>query len=151
MPRQCGIYYYEVTVLSKTKEGLIGIGFSGPKVPLSRLPGWEPDSWAYHGDDGFTFQSTSSGKPYGPKYSAGDVIGCGVNFRSGYAFFTKNGNYLGKAFEGIKANIPLYPSVGMKKPNEFLGANFGQTPFVFDIDNMVEVIPCSSSRSIVTA
>lgn len=140
MPRQCGIYYYEVQVLSKGKEGLISIGFSGSKVPLSRLPGWEPDSWAYHGDDGMTFQSTSSGKPYGPKYSSGDVIGCGVNFRTGCAFFTKNGNYLGKAFEGVKPGIALYPSVGMKKPNEHLSVNFGQRPFVFDIDNMIEVI-----------
>ena len=27
----------------------------------------------------------------------------------------------------------------MKKPGETLRANFGQTPFVFDIDSMVEV------------
>lgn len=138
MPRQGGIYYYEVTVVSKGKEGLISIGFSGPKVPLNRLPGWEPESWAYHGDDGMTFQSTSPGKPYGPKYSSGDVIGCGVNFRTGYAFFTKNGNHLGKAFEGIKGT-QLYPSVGIKKPQEHLRANFGQTPFIFDIDSMIEV------------
>jgi hypothetical protein len=25
-----------------------------------------------------------------------DVIGCGINFNTGEAFFTKNGNYLGK-------------------------------------------------------
>lgn len=145
IPRQCGIYYYEVQVMSKGKEGLIGIGFSGSKVPLNRLPGWEPDSWAYHGDDGFTFQSTSSGKPYGPKYGSGDVIGCGINFRTSCAFFTRNGNFLGKAFEGINPNIPLYPSVGMKKPNEQLSVNFGQRPFVFDIDNMFEVTPAYTS------
>ena len=74
---------------------LIGIGFSGPKVPLNRLPGWEPESWAYHGDDGFSFCCTASGKSYGPKFSSLDVIGCGVNFRTGCAFFTKNGVHLG--------------------------------------------------------
>lgn len=73
----------------------IGIGFSGPKVPLNRLPGWEPDSWAYHGDDGLMFCCTSQGKDYGPKYSTMDTIGCGINFRTGCAFFTKNGNHLG--------------------------------------------------------
>jgi hypothetical protein len=77
-------------------DRLISIGFSGPKVTLNRLPGWEPDSWAYHGDDGMTFCSTQSGKAYGPKYSTLDVIGCGVNFRTGEAFFTKNGVHLGK-------------------------------------------------------
>jgi hypothetical protein len=92
-----------------------------------------------------TFQSTSPGKLYGPKYSSGDVIGCGVNFRTGCAFFTKNGNHLGKAFDGIKGT-QLYPSVGMKKPQEHLRANFGQTPFIFDIDSMIEV--CSFLTSI---
>jgi Ran-binding protein 9/10 len=95
MPREAGLYYFEVTVLSKFKDALIGIGFSGRKVNLNRLPGWEADSWAYHGDDGFSFACTASGKAYGPRYGAHDVIGCGVNFRTGVAFFTKNGVHLG--------------------------------------------------------
>ncbi|KAI9719237.1 MAG: hypothetical protein M1812_003567 [Candelaria pacifica] len=136
MPPECGIYYYEVTVVSKGKEGLIGVGFSGPKVMLSRLPGWETDSWAYHGDDGFSFCCHSTGKPYGQKFSASDVIGCGVNFRTRSAFFTKNGVNIGIAFKELKS-IDLYPSVGMKKPGEHLKVNFGQTPFVFDIDGMM--------------
>ena len=74
---------------------MIGIGFSGPKASLNRLPGWEPESWAYHGDDGFSFSCTASGKPYGPKFAAWDVVGCGVNFETGSAFFTKNGVFLG--------------------------------------------------------
>ncbi|TLD38310.1 ran-binding protein [Venturia nashicola] len=171
MPRECGIYYYEVTVASKGKEGrkpsFISIGFSGPKVTLNRLPGWEPDSWAYHGDDGLTFSCSASGKNYGPKYSTGDVIGCGVNFRTGHAFFTKNGVNLGEssqmgeqvrmkkvkpldcriaklaassgtAFGSIKSDR-LYPAVGMKRPNEHLRVNFGQSEFVFDIDSMIEM------------
>lgn len=96
MPKEVGLYYFEVTILSRGKEGLIGIGFSSPKASLNRLPGWEPDSWAYHGDDGFSFACTASGKQYGPKFSAFDVIGCGVNFKTSSAFFTKNGQYIGK-------------------------------------------------------
>ena len=71
------------------------MGFSGPKVALTRLPGWDSDSWAYHGDDGRSFCCQSTGRDYGPKFSTRDVIGCGVNFRTGSAFFTKNGLYLG--------------------------------------------------------
>ncbi|KAF9636218.1 hypothetical protein BFW01_g7113 [Lasiodiplodia theobromae] len=134
MPRQCGIYYFEVTVVGKGKEGLIGIGFSGPKVALHRLPGWEPDSWGYHGDDGYSFCSTSAGKSYGPKFSMNDVIGCGINFRTNTAFFTKNGVHLGVAFRNIPVSLDLYPSIGVKKNGEHLRANFGQEPFVFDID-----------------
>ncbi|KAH7086535.1 CTLH/CRA C-terminal to lish motif domain-containing protein [Paraphoma chrysanthemicola] len=139
MPRQCGIYYYEATVISKGKDGrMIGVGFSGPKVALSRIPGWEPDSYAYHGDDGQVFSNTTSGKQYGPKFSTLDVIGCGINFRTNTAFFTKNGHMLGTAFRDLKPNMPYYPTVGMKKPGETLRANFGQEPFAFDIDKMVQ-------------
>ncbi|KAM0155529.1 hypothetical protein ACHAPG_005877 [Botrytis cinerea] len=81
MPPQCGIYYFEVTVLSRKRE---------------ELPGWEPDSWAYHGDDGHGYAGASIGKTYGPSFSTEDVIGCGVNFSTGVAFFTKNGDQLGQ-------------------------------------------------------
>lgn len=96
IPQECGIYFFEVTILSKGKEGLIGIGFSGTKPSLNRLPGWETDSWGYHGDDGYSFACSATGKAYGPKFSAQDVIGCGINFRTKSAFFTKNGIFLGR-------------------------------------------------------
>jgi hypothetical protein len=41
------------------------------------------------------------------------------------------------AFRDLKPNTPYYPTVGMKKTNEALLANFGQGPFLFDIDKMV--------------
>jgi hypothetical protein len=113
MPPQCGIYYYEIEILSRKREeydleasarldpsnvysrSSIGIGFSEKDVPLSRPPGWEPKSWAYHGDDGYSFCCQSAGKLYGPPFTTGDIIGCGVNFNTGRAFFTKNGVNLG--------------------------------------------------------
>jgi hypothetical protein len=119
MPPQCGIYYFEVTIISRKREeygvsrissvqssdtvyrSSIGIGFSGKTVSLSRLPGWEPESWAYHGDDGHSFCCQNSGKHYGPPFTAGDVIGCGVNFRTGSAFFTKNGDHLGSLLPAV--------------------------------------------------
>ena len=105
MPIACGLYYYEVTILSRCKEGLIGIGFSGFRTALNRLPGWEAESWAYHGDDGYSFSCSANGKSYGPKFVSQDVIGCGINFRTGQAFFTKNGVHLGKF--GLAASIRL--------------------------------------------
>ena len=73
----------------------IGIGFSESKVKLEKLPGWEQNSWAYHSDDGFSFCQTASGKTYGPKFVYPDVIGCGINFKSGQIFYTRNGHPLG--------------------------------------------------------
>lgn len=62
---------------------------------LSRPPGWEGGSWGYHGDDGNCFHNSNCGKNYGPKYTTGDVVGCGINFNTGCIFFTKNGHNLG--------------------------------------------------------
>ncbi|KAF2017513.1 SPRY-domain-containing protein [Aaosphaeria arxii CBS 175.79] len=149
MPRQGGIYYYEVTIVAKGKDGrMIGIGFTGPKVVLSRIPGWEPDSFAYHGDDGYSYSNTTSGKPFGPKFGTLDVIGCGVNFRKGTAFFTRNGHFLGEPFKDIKPNLSWYPTVGMKKNGETLRVNFGQEPFLFDIDKMVQAEKAEIQREI---
>ncbi|KAJ6018146.1 hypothetical protein N7451_001525 [Penicillium sp. IBT 35674x] len=139
MPPECGIYYFEIKIESKPKEGMIGIGFSSTKASVERLPGWEQESWAYHGDDGKSFygESQGQGKPYGPTFGVGDIVGCGVNFSTGQGFFTRNGVFLGYAFRELR-NVKLYPSVGMKKqPPVHLKANFGQDPFVYDIDGMI--------------
>lgn len=139
MPPQCGIYYFEITILSKPKEGMIAVGFASNKASLERLPGWEQESWAYHGDDGKTFsgESPGQGRAYGQTFGVHDTIGCGVNFSTGSAFFTKNGDLLGNAFRDLK-NVKLFPSIGVKKqPGVHLIANFGQRPFIFDIDGMV--------------
>lgn len=58
--------------------------------------GWEKNSYGYHGDDGHSFCSSGTGKPYGPTFTTGDVIGCGVNLIDNACFYTKNGVNLGK-------------------------------------------------------
>ena len=86
----------------------IGIGFSTRTVSLQRAPGWEPESWGYHGDDGHCFSAQNVGKPYGPKFGPGDTVGCLVNFRQGHAMFTKNGELLGRlalSIGGIPADM----------------------------------------------
>ena len=90
---------------------LIGIGFCTKNFPLTRLPGWEPESWGYHGDDGRAFCCQGIGKTYGPMFNTGDVIGCGVNFRTHTAFFTRNGNELGTIEASLSnplSNQPLW-------------------------------------------
>ncbi|TPX34232.1 hypothetical protein SmJEL517_g03082 [Synchytrium microbalum] len=133
MPPQSGIFYYEIEIINKGRDGYIGIGFSIADVSTQRLPGWEKNSWGYHGDDGHSFSCSGTGKSYGPTFTTGDVIGCGVNFTNMTAFFTKNGVALGTAFTGLKGQ--LYPSVGLRTPGEIVEANFGGQPFKFDIDH----------------
>ena len=137
MSPQCGIYYFEVEIKNKSRDGMIAVGFSSRKASLERLPGWEAESWAYHGDDGKTFVGESTGKTYGPTFTINDIIGCGINFWTGCAFFTRNGVDLGIAFRELK-NVRPFPSVGMKKHSgAWASVNFGQRPFVFDIDGMM--------------
>ncbi|KAI0474507.1 concanavalin A-like lectin/glucanase domain-containing protein [Xylaria cf. heliscus] len=139
MPSQAGIYYFEVTLLSKRRDETttVCVGFVAKNTSLARPPGWEQDSWGYHGDDGDIYAGGNVGKKYkDTTFSAGDVIGCGVNFRTGQAFFTKNGVNLGPAFRDIKGK--LYPVVGIKKAGELIRVNFGQSPFVFKIDQVIE-------------
>ncbi|BGP33961.1 hypothetical protein JCM10296v2_005770 [Rhodotorula toruloides] len=162
VPPQAGIYYYEVTILDKGVSGYIGIGLSHRTVSLSRLPGWEDKSYGYHADDGRAFCSQGTGEPFGPTFTTGDVIGCGVDWtgagppvtdkeRSGLrgaaakeaaanggggrAFFTKNGEFIGYAFCNLQGK--LYPTVGLRTPNEAVRVDFGNEPFRFDIEGLV--------------
>ncbi|XP_075433257.1 ran-binding protein 10 isoform X5 [Ascaphus truei] len=133
IPAACGIYYFEVKIVSKGRDGYMGIGLSAQGVNMNRLPGWDKHSYGYHGDDGHSFCSSGTGQPYGPTFTTGDVIGCCVNLINNTCFYTKNGHSLGIAFTDLPSN--LYPTVGLQTPGEIVDANFGQQPFVFDIED----------------
>ncbi|THU90771.1 SPRY-domain-containing protein [Dendrothele bispora CBS 962.96] len=132
IPPACGIYYYEVKIHSKGQKA-----FAGPDVRSSRLPGWEPNSWGYHGDDGCSFATEKKGTPYGPTFGLDDVIGCGIDFTTHRAFYTRNGVLLGPVFENVGKGIDLYPSVGLQHTGESVRVNFGHEPFKFDIADHV--------------
>ncbi|KAM7221104.1 hypothetical protein V8F06_003489 [Rhypophila decipiens] len=142
MPPQCGVYYFEVLVLHRKREDTtIGIGFSSKSVALTRPPGWEPESWGFHSDDGNIFAAQSNGKPYSDKFGPGDTIGCLLNFREGVALFTRNGRELPTAFRDVNFKDikgKLYPTIGLKKPGDHILANFGQLPFQFDINSYMK-------------
>lgn len=136
IPVSCGIYYFEVKVISKGRDGYLGIGLSAQGTNLNRLPGWEKLTYGYHGDDGHKFYSTGNGQPYGPTFTTGDVIGCCLNLINYSCFYTKNGIHIGEAFQNLP-NMPLYPTVGLQTPNEQLLANFGQHEFVFNFADYI--------------
>ena len=131
IPSECGLYYFEVNIVSAGRDGYIGIGLSSANADLRSLPGWNATSYGYHADDGHSFSSSGTGKPYGPTYTTGDVIGCGVNFFDGSCFFTKNGQNLGVAFRDLPGG--LYPTVGLLTPGGIVETNFGMQSFMFDM------------------
>ncbi len=114
----------------------MGIGLSKADVQLCRLPGWDKNSYGYHGDDGHSFCCSGTGQNYGPTFTTGDVIGCCLNLIDNTCFYTKNGYNLGIAFRDLPSD--LYPTIGLQTPSESVEANFGQYPFEFDILNFVK-------------
>ncbi|XP_071957452.1 ran-binding protein 9-like [Antedon mediterranea] len=86
------------------------------------------------------------GRPYGPTFTTGDVIGCGINLIDNTCFYTKNGLHLGVAFTNLPSK--LYPIVGLHTPGEVVVTNFGQSPFMYNIEDMVEEMTLKTKASI---
>lgn len=145
---QCGIYYFEIKVISKGEDGFICIGFCRAANKLERLPGWDAHSYAYHADDGHVFDQCGQGKEYGPSFSSGDIVGCCINYANKTAFFTKNGASLGIAFEDIDLSEPFYPCLGLRTPGEKVYVNFGQEPFTFDITQYIKEMKRRAMREL---
>lgn len=148
IPASCGLYYFEVKIISKGRDGYMGIGLTATSFKMNRLPGWDKQSYGYHGDDGNSFCSSGNGQPYGPTFTTGDIIGCGVNLVDNTCFYTKNGHHLGIAFRDLPPK--LFPTVGLQTPGEIVDANFGQKPFEFDIEDMIKELRASTKAAIYT-
>jgi hypothetical protein len=102
MPADTYVYYFEVTVeelrLQDGGDGNpeVGVGFCEEHVSLSRMVGWDDRAWGYHSDDGWVYEKAIDGSSYSDTYAEGATIGCGVNFHNHTAFFTRDGNLLGR-------------------------------------------------------
>lgn len=125
------VYYFEISVKNAGAKGQIAIGFTSPGFKLRRQPGWDPNSYGYHGDDGLLYHGQGKGEAFGPTYSTGDTVGGGINYASQELFFTKNGTIVGTVFKDVKG--PLFPTVAVHSQNEEVTINFGKDPFVFDL------------------
>lgn len=147
VPQSCLLYYFEVKITSKGRDGYMGIGLAAANVSTNRLPGWDKQSYGYHGDDGHSFNSSGTGTPYGPTFTTGDTIGCGYNLVEGKCFYTKNGLSLGVAFTDLP-KVPLYPTVGLQTMGEELVANFGSELFMYDIEQDVIALRKSLTKTI---
>jgi len=125
------MYYYEMTVVDEGDGKRIGLGFCARDTSLNGMPGWEANAWGYHADDGAKFPGRSQGLKYGPVYGTGDVVGCGVDFKRGFAFYTLNAEYLGPAFS-LKEGLRIWPMIGMGSAGAKVSINFGQRKFAWD-------------------
>lgn len=125
------VYYFEIYVKSAGVKGQIAIGFTNDSFKMRRQPGWEANSYGYHGDDGLLYRGHGKGEAFGPTYTSGDTVGGGINYASQEFFFTKNGLVVGTVNKDVKG--PLYPTIAVHSQNEEVSVNFGKEPFKFDL------------------
>ena len=124
-PMDSNFNYFEFKIISSGKACELGIGLGASDYHLDDMPGWNQNSIGYHADDGKIFCENGQGTEFGPTCTAGDRMGCGVDFRSHddslgliNIFFTKNGKQVGVA---VRIKIPpggLYPLIGMSSVGE---------------------------------
>jgi hypothetical protein len=86
--------YFEMKVVSSGVKQFVGIGWSSSEFDYKRLmPGWEDwsglagFSWGWHSDDGKVFHDSSIGDSWGPRYTTGDIVGTGINFKVWFSFY----------------------------------------------------------------
>lgn len=125
------VYYFEIYVKNAGAKGQIAIGFTTDGFKMRRQPGWEANSYGYHGDDGLLYRGQGKGEAFGPTYTTGDTVGAGINYSSQEFFFTKNGAVVGTVYKDVKG--PLFPTIAVHSQNEEVTVNFGKEPFVFDL------------------
>jgi hypothetical protein len=89
--------------------------------------------------------------------TAGDIVGCGIDFTSHKVFYTKNQTFLGRAalpciilaiiqltsdagfvFDDVGKEGDIYPVVGLRHSGDCVRVNFGHEAFAFDIENHVQ-------------
>ncbi|KAK3268071.1 hypothetical protein CYMTET_23404 [Cymbomonas tetramitiformis] len=145
-----GRYFFTCKVASADQVDMPGeredikniarIGVSSSNTDVNTLG----EAAASFGYGGTGKASTNSGfRNYGGKFSVGDVIGCAVDLESqpGTIGFTRNGKYLGKAFD-VPSCGALYPHLLLK--NMTVQMNFSPPPQVL---GGVEYQPWDEARS----
>jgi hypothetical protein len=127
-----GLCYFEVTIIHPGTRRIVSIGLTDKEFPIHKKhPGWLKGSYGFHGDDGSVFHASGHGRIYGSRWEAGDVIGCGIHFRTKEVFWTRNGEFLGVAYRGVTCT-ELWPTCAIRNPQAKLKFNFGASPFSFD-------------------
>jgi len=125
------IAYFEAAIRKRGPTGAIGVGLARAGYSNNKMPGWEPVSHAWHGDDGCTFNSCGTGTPLSTPWQEGDVIGCGIDFRRAAIFFTRNGLLQPGPLRGVDTE-GLLATLGFQTKGECVSVSFGPN-FLYDL------------------
>lgn len=129
------IYYFEVKINDIGHRGDISIGLADGDFPLNKHPGWTKKSYGYRAD-GKVYNNKQAGEVMMPKFTTGNIVGCGINYFKREIFFTYNGEYTGPAFKDVELK-EYYATIGLHSLNECITFNFGNKPFKFDLEKLI--------------
>ncbi|CAN0546003.1 unnamed protein product, partial [Ectocarpus sp. 12 AP-2014] len=102
-----GSNYWELH-LDKSATSYLFIGVATRDADLATFLGGDDHGWGFIGDRALYHKRTKV-KAYGERFSQGDTIGINLNMDRGTLSFSKNGQDLGVAFDGLVGS--LYPAV----------------------------------------
>lgn len=102
-----GINYWELH-LDKSATSYLFIGVATRDADLATFLGGDDNGWGFIGDRALYHKRTKV-KAYGERFGQGDTIGVTLNMDRGTLSFSKNGQDLGVAFEGLVGSV--YPAV----------------------------------------
>lgn len=102
-----GINYWELH-LDKSATSYLFIGVATRDADLTTFLGGDDNGWGFIGDRALYHKRTKV-KAYGERFGQGDTIAVTLNMDRGTLSFSKNGQDLGVAFEGLVGS--LYPAV----------------------------------------
>ncbi|WP_432664896.1 SPRY domain-containing protein [Wukongibacter baidiensis] len=126
--KESGKWYWEIEI---NQTGYSMIGIANSDLSMNSPTYNTPNSRLYY-SSGRTYPG---GNTYGDAYSTNDVIGVALDLDIGAIEFYKNGISQGVAFSDISSLGEVFPYVtsGSSSGGAKMTANFGSTPFQYDI------------------
>lgn len=129
----------------------IAVGLASKEFQMKdTMPGWKSRSFGFHSDDGSAWANHIRLQGFAHKFGVGDVVGCGLDYRSGgTVFYTLNGKFLGHAsyLNDEELDMDWFPTIGFDSP-DCVQCHFGfEKPFVFDLLSFCQEDPVALEQS----
>ena len=134
IPHGCTRYYFEVRILSNEGTDGVSIGLSRKKVSSKSSSRSKLD----HASNAST-SNLSEAPIFTPYvcYSYNDLIGCYVDYKASFYFFTMNGKIM---CEPISCNVKkdiLYPAVCLSMDGDIVNINFKEGTCKFNVKGSI--------------